>query len=612
MTPAEQAGQIPGLPDDGCPGAHAALVESACLVEPGAKASVANRPSATRACRGTLGPALFLGATLLFAVTACLRDASGAPRGTVEGTDVSDGRCLMELSAQYPEDLLDLGEPGPGRGGLGDWLAAASATSEAAAEAEAAPLDSHVSRRAQEAIAQMLDIKDPQQAKALVQRTMARAVEESKVKRRSLKNRLQGHGQAKEKQREQHRATECAFDVMGMLTSMAAIGAFVNDAMQTCAHVSKADAASIDRKTLTIHRRVCTINIVQLIVQVVSMASMLAESVGSCAATISTDTKLDTSCAQSVIGIITSAAGASLSGVMIHSACNWPREALGYVPSDIGNNKYVRPNVSEETADLQPPSRGGSAPRRLMYGGGKASLMVNCVTAAAEAVWSLAAAALAIDSAARKEGGTCPPKDLFTKKEEPNQRMSYKVPQAKCAADVGSIITSFFLTATFIQKTLVTCTDRLDLDVVCGQAITTTVSVMSLLVSSGSGLFLSCDQSTRKYITRLGNVASQGLPVLGEAARRRLAEGLGGEAAAEAAVAELKASFSSPEEAFKSVGFDLSDPTALYHKYAEVAGAAAERSSTRRLATVLAAEASPTHGGSADVPTACGGSADTT
>merc|ERR1719162_1229566 len=131
----------------------------------------------------------------------------------------------------------------------------------------------------------------------------------------------------------------------------------------------------------------------------------------------------------------------------------------------------------------------GAEERRLMFGGGKSSIMTHCITSVASSMWSLAGAALAINSASK----TCPPKDLITKSEKGNKRMTYRIPQALCAADVSKILAGFFMTITFIENSIIACTDTLHLNIICAEAVTEVLGAMSTAAATGAGVFLTCD-----------------------------------------------------------------------------------------------------------------------
>jgi len=121
--------------------------------------------------------------------------------------------------------------------------------------------------------------------------------------------------------------------------------------------------------------------------------------------------------------------------------------------------------------------------------------MTWCVTSILNSLWAVAGAALAINAAAT----SCPPKDILTGSKHPNPFLTYKLPQAKCSSDITTILTGFLMMITYIENALIACTDTLDLQTICAEAITGLLAMMSRMGTAGAGLFLSCDKKSRGF-----------------------------------------------------------------------------------------------------------------
>merc|ERR1740121_2349328 len=61
------------------------------------------------------------------------------------------------------------------------------------------------------------------------------------------------------------------------------------------------------------------------------------------------DANLDTTCAASVLGMITSGAGGAVAGALLVSSCRSPLAASGYVASNVGNSAFLERTPAQES-----------------------------------------------------------------------------------------------------------------------------------------------------------------------------------------------------------------------------------------------------------------------
>merc|ERR1719282_50270 len=126
-----------------------------------------------------------------------------------------------------------------------------------------------------------------------------------------------------------------------------------------------------------------------------------------------------------------------------------------------------------------------------------------------------------------------------------------------------------------LQLMVVQCADELNLNAICGAGIDGLAAGMSAVVQAGSGANLACDEFQKPLLktaldtasrldTASGGRITDLLGDLGQSGNygRRLDDD-GGEDLNDD-VKELRRRFKTPEEAFKSIGYDLSDPDAAW------------------------------------------------
>lgn len=199
-----------------------------------------------------------------------------------------------------------------------------------------------------------------------------------------------------------------------------------------------------------------------------------------------------------------------------------------------------------------------------MFGGGYQSETTQCIVSATSVAWWLAQAGLAINAAANPNAAaSCylPPKG-----EKLSRARKYS--QALCAADVSGAIYAFGEAVQYIQLAVAQCSDQLNLMAMCGAGIDGIVTSFAGMASSSSALYIACNkyQSPQAKAGLAADAMGDRMKVghdpvdaLGNAGNfgRRLSP-----LPIEQRVDKLQKRFSSPAEAWKSIGYDLSDPSA--------------------------------------------------
>jgi len=252
---------------------------------------------------------------------------------------------------------------------------------------------------------------------------------------------------------------------------------------------------------------------------------------------------------------------------------------------------------------LEAAAAGGSADsahaRRLLFGGGYRADETQCFVDASSVAWWLAQAGLALNAAANGNAGkSCDmgmllKSDVFDKGKMGDAKDDVKQwAQASCAVDVAGAIFAFGQAIMFLQFAVVHCPDQLNTNALCGAGIDGMVSSLAGMASTISSFGLTCfklgmqdGHKKKKAAVNLANALSKifhtekhnklstvPLDLEGNFGRRLSAydDEVTKIAAAypsgEAGIAELKKRFTSPQEAWKSIGYDFAEANAEWRK----------------------------------------------
>merc|ERR1712107_35962 len=145
--------------------------------------------------------------------------------------------------------------------------------------------------------------------------------------------------------------------------------------------------------------------------------------------------------------------------------------------------------------------------------------------------------------------------------------------QGACTVDVAGAIFAFGQVIQYLQFAVVHCSDQLNVNALCGAGIDGMVSSLAGIASSGSALWMSCVKlswadghekhkaavnmaALASKITNTQNKNKLSLSALDQAGNfgRRLS--------GEDAIKELKKRFATPEDAWRSIGYDFDDANA--------------------------------------------------
>lgn len=351
---------------------------------------------------------------------------------------------------------------------------------------------------------------------------------------------------------EKANVASCVFDVTQSVSQIAALAANIRDAAETCKNVGPGSLDEFAQKT-------CAVNVESIFYSAASIAATLSMAANNCAATF--EPNLDALCAGSIATMVQSVAQLGIASQLIAASCaphEQDRLIPGITPSNVGSfGRRLSPQNASEHAEA----------RRLLFGGGKGSTGTQCAVDITSALWYLAEAGLAINAAANKNAGqACPPKTFFQGK--PTSGMDYRRSKAFCAADVAGAIYGFLQATYFLYFSASHCLDMLNTEALCGAGITGLMASLDGVAYSGTTMWLTCEDLRRQWpMPGAGSPLSKQMlqkNVLGQSGQggRRLE----GEEGLESAVPQFKEKFSSPEEAFQSLGFDLGDKNAAFRQ----------------------------------------------
>lgn len=487
---------------------------------------------------------------------------AGDPCSYVPTGGVEDD-YLVSLALGDQEGLLQLPRAGGGAGtdAVAQWLAASSAAGDVAGSAVVESAE--IRAAAEQAVRQAMGTGDRQQAERVVKRALGRAVGRWRAKRRKLKRFVGGHSRGFHSLRlpgqlapaQKASVASCVFDVLQATTQLAALAANIKDASETCAN----DRSAANRSEHTgLAGRACALNVESVLYSVAAIASALSVAASNCADTLTPN--LNALCAGSITSIIQTLLQVAVSSELIASACA-PGAQDGKRPGEAASNIGSVHDRRLEARGAEGTAQG----RRLLFGGGIASDATSCFVDVNSAAWFLAEAALAINSAANANAGaSCASRDFAG-------GAAQELKQGFCAVDVAGAIYGFLQATYFILFSVAHCTDDLQTQALCGAGIDGVLSSLAAVVYAGSAMWLSCEELQEKWPRpplAQGPVESSALGNAGAASRRL-------HGAEQAPQRELKRSFSTPEDAWRSLGFELGDRGAEFRR-ARPRGPAAE------------------------------------
>mmetsp|Transcript_22424 Transcript_22424/g.47786 ORF Transcript_22424/g.47786 Transcript_22424/m.47786 type:complete len:598 (+) Transcript_22424:97-1890(+) len=499
-------------------------------------------------------------------------------RGCVPAHNGEQEESIVSLYEGYPQDLINLADERDHDPQLVvQWL---RETSNARHEAQKENMDTESMDKLKADMNKILSSEDPDEARKLAEKAIANAVKVSKAKRADLKRYLKSHHRNLKHHKkytpwEQAQLASCVFDSLTATTTIASVAANFNDASKTCWGVKAHDLFAFNNnKQGALHSNVCAVNVFAVLGAVLSLSSTLSAAADDCAATLIPN--VDALCAQAVTGLTVAVAGMGGAATLLNSACRatgwYNRIPPGLVPSNLGDNDAYfaeHPEIKHRRLEEEEEGQQSAAPRQLLFGGGKGSTATQCTIEITSAMWALASAALGINSAGNRGlGGSCPPENILTGSKHRGKSLLYTVPEGLCVTDVSQILVGFLGAITYMELAAVNCLDVLNVGAICGAGVTGVMTAMAGISQAAAGVWLACDVAQIPLFHKLldiatvldertGNLLSKKL--LGgsyDKKKRRLMERV------ENDIDDLKARFKTPDEAFMSIGFNLTDAEA--------------------------------------------------
>lgn len=472
---------------------------------------------------------------------------------------------LVSLSEAVPEDGWDADEEDDKT--VVDWISAANAAS---VLGESSPADANQ-------VQSMMQETDPKKVQAIVKEAMSRNVEKTRARRRELKKHVKGKNILKKfrtttkapSNTMEIKTATCVFDVLSATTSAVSAAANINDVTKTCEHVKMNELFFSKKKGPNrVHAKICAINLISVLGNLVSLATGLALAADSCATTVIPN--VDAKCSAAVTGLVTATAALAGGATLISGACRgkgWYNDIpAGLAPSNVGSNENY--DTALETRRLEE----SSAPaRQLLFGGGKGSTATHCATEIASAMWNLASFAFAINEMGNQEQSrSCPPTDLFGKSNK--HGLGYEISQGFCTIDVTASITAILQLAVVLQLIAVNCLDVLNIPAICGGGIVALFAGASGIAQAAAGISMACDTFQKQPLKKIINLARgidqrTGLVtdlMTGGGGAGGVSFDLGRRLQAawqDEDIQKLKERFATPEDAFKSLGIDISNST---------------------------------------------------
>jgi len=242
----------------------------------------------------------------------------------------------------------------------------------------------------------------------------------------------------------------------------------------------------------------------------------------------------------------------------------------GAVPSHLG-----QPEIERRLAERN-VTAGSAHARLLLWGGGYGAGATQCAVDAASISWWLAQAGLAINAAANTNAGASCPDKHFRK-----TLSKFKKGEEGPVKELDE----FVQVIQYLQFAVVHCSDQLNVNALCGAGIDGMVSSLAGMASSGAALWMSCvklnwHDDSEKYkaainmaavaskITHTQNKNKLSLSALDQAGNfgRRLSDEEEIQPSGEDAIEELKKRFATPEDAWRSIGYDFDDASAEWRE----------------------------------------------
>lgn len=488
-------------------------------------------------------------------------------------------QSLVGLSEDFPKDLMNVAHPEEDADAVKDWLTQVSAAS---AEASKESRDKDL----KEAISEAMEVKDPKKAADIVRSAMTHSVRAVQEKRGDLKvfvkHSRRNMKAKKSSNMEKIKIAKCVFDVLSATTTVAGVAANLNDASKTCHHVQIKEAFGFVPQIgpPDVHAKICSLNVIAVLGNLVSLATALAMASDSCATTIIPN--VDAKCSAAVTGLVTATAGMAGGATLISGSCR-SKGWYNKIPEDLTPH-----NVGSNEREPQDRRLSGDAPaRQLLFGGGRGSTATHCATEISSVMWSLAGFAMNINSlGSQKTGGTCPPKDMLfgtSNKKLPG----YQISEGFCTLDITGSITSMLQMVVAIELLSVNCLDVLNVRAICGAGITGMFAGASGIAQASTGVWMACDKFQTRSLKKIINLARGVDQRTGIARAVATSFNLGRRLSPVAHpldvdedVQELKRQFETPEAAFMSIGIDLNNATS-FREFAETHSAAIDASYTQ-------------------------------
>jgi len=364
---------------------------------------------------------------------------------------------------------------------------------------------------------------------------------------------------------QQHYLASCVINVLQATTFTAEAALDVNDAAVTCNRFQ----LGLDSKLA------CAANMGLIFESMAFIAAVLSLAANDCAATIIPN--VDALCAASISALVAQVGQLSGGSALAAASCS-PRALMSRLPpqikpSNFGSGSLLGADVKWEDDRRLLQSLNITLPgRRLTIGGGPASNAGHCAIDILEVAWWLAQFAIAVNDAANAHvGNKCPPRNIFGGKSPKD--IVYDVTQSYCTFDIGSAIFVFAEAIAFIQIAVVHCSDSFNEAAMCGGGISWLLGSLAGIAGSSASIHLSCGvfqgsivHSALRGAAAWDDFTDGGITkIVGEDLGRRLSMAKSWEDKME----KTKARFETPEKAFMSLGFDITDKDAWWrHKSA--------------------------------------------
>jgi len=523
------------------------------------------------------GRRLLLGAGLAVgAVAALALKKTFTPCLVVIGVPTDE--ALVSLAEVQTQEISDLMKNHHDPNALHRYLAASAQAAEAVDSAQGSPAAQQAASAAKKAVAEAMAEKDPAKARELVSRAMDRAKAKWRGKREDLKSYLSSDRRGlrvhlpkpTHSPKEKASIAECVFNVDQAVTQIAALAANIADAAKTCVKGVQLNNTQ---------GRTCIVNLAAIGYSVSTISGALSLAAENCATTLVANT--DALCAGSISGLGAQVSQLAGAAALTNEMCDpIGKDAIppGEIPSHLGQPEIKR-RLTEHNA-----TAGAAEARRLLFGGGYGADATQCSVDVVSISWWLAQAGIAINAAANKNAGaSCPKTTLPPIYEKSKEAKNYIM--AACSIDIAGAIFAFGQVIQYLQFAVSHCADQLNVNGLCGAGIDGMVSSLAGMFSSGPAFWISCmnlnllkGSKRRKAELNMAEIASKithtqkynkvSLSALNQAGNfgRRVSDEETADLSGEDAIEEMKTRFATPEDAWKSIGYDFDDANAEWRK----------------------------------------------